>query len=138
MDGQKKKSNKIILWVLVALGAMACMCVVGAAVFAGGTMGAVSAAVRSSEVYDYAMGQALNDPMVIQALGEPVEAGWLIQGSLTTNGPSGEASLAIPLKGSHGSGTLHLMATRTGGEWRYSLLEVEVKDQPVHIDLLQP
>jgi hypothetical protein len=107
-------------------------------VFAGGITGTVIGAVRSSEVYQHALDTALNDPDVIEALGEPIKAGIFVQGSVNVNGPTGEASLAIPLKGAERNGTLHVVADRIAGEWRYTVLEVAFDDLPRRIDLLEP
>ena len=134
----KSNTGKIILWIVLGFGVFSCICVLMVAVFAGGLTGVVTGAVRSSEVYQYAMDSALNDPEVIDVLGEPINAGFFVQGSINVNGPTGEASLAIPLKGAERNGTLHVAADRIAGVWNYTMLEVAFDDLPRRIDLLEP
>jgi hypothetical protein len=138
MVENKSNTGKIILWIILGLGVFSCICVLLVAIFAGGIAGVITGAVRSSEVYQYAMDSALNDPEVIEVLGEPIEAGLFVQGSINVDGPTGEASLAIPLKGAERNGTLHVVADRIAGEWRYTVLEVAFDDLPRRIDLLEP
>jgi hypothetical protein len=66
------------------------------------------------------------DPAVTAALGTPIEAGWLVQGNFSSNGPDGEANLAIPLDGPKADGTLYVVAKKQAGEWRYETLAVNV------------
>jgi hypothetical protein len=94
------------------------------------------AALRSSDAYRLALTAATHDPAVAAALGPPVRAGWLTTGRVTVSGPSGDASLAIPVSGSRGSGTLHVSAQKSGGRWTFSVLDVSVSGRPTPIDLL--
>ncbi|MCZ2154593.1 MAG: cytochrome c oxidase assembly factor 1 family protein [Bryobacterales bacterium] len=84
-----------------------------------------------------ALTRAQRDERVRAALGEPVEPGWLVTGHVESSGVSESANLVIPLSGPRGAGTLYLNAARTGGTWRYTVLEVEVKQSGERISLLQ-
>ena len=55
----------------------------------GGT--AVYGAIKSSDVYAEAVGSAKASEQVKVVLGEPVEPGWWVAGSLRVNGPNGTA-----------------------------------------------
>ena len=92
---------------------------------------------KSSEVYQQAMQMATTNPQVVQALGEPIEPGFMPSGSINISGPSGNADLAIPISGPQGSGTIYLVATKEAGRWNFSLLEVEIKEQSERINLLR-
>lgn len=94
------------------------------------------AALRSSDAYRLALSTATHDPTVIAELGPPVHAGWFTTGRVTISGPSGDASLAIPLSGSRGSGTLNVSAQKSGGRWTFSVLDVSVSGRPTPVDLL--
>lgn len=87
---------------------------------------AVTGAVRSSHVYEIAMSEAQRHPGVIDALGEPIEAGWLVSGNISIDGTSGKADLAIPLEGPRGSGTLYVVADKVAGQWEFERMEVEL------------
>ena len=98
----------------------------------------VSSLMRSSVPYQQGLEEATTDPEVVEQLGEPIEAGWFTQGSISTNNASGEADLAVPLNGPEGEGTLYIVAEKQAGQWQYQRLEVAVSDSEERIDLLVP
>lgn len=103
-------------------------------VLAGGLVFGVTRLLTSSPPYKDAVALAQADPRVVSALGEPIEAGLFVKGSINTSGSSGDADLEIPLEGSKGSGVLYVTASREAGEWSLELALVEIDDQ--RIDLL--
>ncbi len=84
---------------------------------------------KSSPVYLQAMQAAREDPAVIEALGTPIESGWLITGSLSEQGLSGDADLIIPISGPRHSGTLYASARKGNGVWQFYTLAVKVDGQ---------
>lgn len=92
--------------------------------------------LRSSDAYRLALSAATHDPAVAAELGPPVHAGWFATGRVTVSGPSGDASLAIPISGSRGSGTLNVSAQKSGGRWTFSVLDVSISGRPTPIELL--
>jgi len=97
----------------------------------------VIGAMRSSDAYGHAVAEARRSPEVAQALGTPLREGLFVSGSVDVKGPSGTASLAIPLSGPKGKGTVYVEATKSAGEWTYSTLVVRVDGTEGRIDLLQ-
>ena len=97
------------------------------AAFVFGIVALIFGAIKSSSPYQHAVTRAQNDPAVIAALGEPINAGWLVQGNISVDGASGDADLAIPLDGSRADGTLYVVAEKKAGEWRYETLAVNVE-----------
>ena len=91
--------------------------------------------LRSSEPYALALERARQEPRVIEALGEPIEVGWMMQGSINFDGDSGHADFSIPLTGPRGSARVHVVAERAAGEWVYERLEVEIDATGERIDL---
>jgi hypothetical protein len=92
--------------------------------------------LRSTGVFVEAVAQAKQSPEVRQALGEPIEAGMMLQGSIEThNGDRGSANFSVPLKGSKAEGTLFVEAYKNGEKWQFTTLAVEVPGRPT-IDLL--
>mgnify|MGYP005861663867 FL=1 len=114
--------------------ALILMCVSCAALL----MTTVVGAIKSSDVYKQAVTDAQVNPEVIAALGEPVEPGFLVSGSVETSGQAGQADLSIPLSGPQASGTLYVSAVKEAGEWQFNRLEVVVEDSGERIDLLGP
>ena len=93
--------------------------------------------IKSSDAYEGALALAKADAKVIETLGEPIEAGLFVGGSVEVAGPSGEAQLSIPLSGPEGSGKLYVEATKSAGRWEFHLLELEAEGRPERIDLLE-
>lgn len=110
---------------LVLLGALA-----AAALFFG-----IMGGIKRSEVFQMALEQARSSPAAVEALGEPIEPGWWVSGSVNVTGPSGEASLAAPISGPRGEGKLYAEGVKQAGEWRLTLLALEVAGGE-RIDLL--
>lgn len=104
---------------------------------AGGVAAGVLTWTRSLPVYQDALAIAADDPDVGLALGRPVSDGWMVWGTVVTSDDSGTADLSIPLDGPLGSGRLELVAVRSGADWTYQELRVEVSGSDEVIDLLR-
>jgi len=94
--------------------------------------------IKSSYVYQEALNKAKSNPAVISQLGEPIEAGWRISGTINVNGESGNAEVKIPVSGPKKSGAIHAAAIKKLGKWDFSALEVEIEGEPHRINLLAP
>ena len=106
-------------------------------VFAGSIVVIVFSAMKSTDVYKEALARAKGDSAVVEALGSPIKDGFLVSGNSNVNGASGESSLAIPISGPKGKGTIYVSANKSLGQWNYSGLVVEVGQTHQRIDLLQ-
>lgn len=102
-----------------------------------GVVAVVAGSMKSSWAYSEGMSLAASNPEVLRELGPPVTAGWFMSGSISVSGPSGEADIAIPLRGAKTNGTLYVVATKTAGKWSFELAEVEIVGRPDRIDLLR-
>ena len=111
------------------------LCGGGILVFVFVIYGAVTGAIRSSDAYQEGMNRARSNPEVVAALGEPIESGFWISGSINVNGPSGNVDVSIPISGPKGSGTLYVVGTRNAGRWQYSTMEVEIPGRASRIDV---
>lgn len=110
-------------WFVPVLGALLLALFVALAL---GGVALLLGAIKSSGAYQQALTRAQSDPAVVAALGEPIHAGWFVQGNIGVDGASGEADLAIPLEGTRADGTLYVVAEKRAGEWRYERLAVNV------------
>lgn len=99
----------------------------------------VFSAIKSSDVYRNAVEQARANPTVRQELGEPIEEGWYVKGSIEESG-AGWASLEIPISGPKRSATIYATATRerAGAEWQYTRLEVGIEGIDGRVPILNP
>lgn len=128
-------------WNKTPLGvALGCGCtLLGVAAFAAlvlGILGFVFSMMKNSEPYKHALTQVQNSPQAIAVLGEPIEPGWLLMGSINLSGSSGSADLSIPVEGSKASGRLNVVASKSGGEWTYSALRLTSDALGQPLDLL--
>jgi hypothetical protein len=117
------------------LGSIAILLLVGGMI--AGVVYVVMGAFKSSPVYLEAMKAAQSDPRIVEALGTPIQAGWLVTGSIEEQGISGDASLNIPISGPRGSGTLYASARKGNGVWRFYTLAVQV-DKSNQVIALSP
>lgn len=133
---QPKKKKRTGLWIGCGLVALVLLCIAIVVAAATGIAATVFGTIKSSDVYKQAMAEVGSHPEVAAALGEPVEAGWLVSGSISVENASGEASLAIPISGPKGKGTLYVEATKSAGVWTMDVMAVAVDGRPGRIDLL--
>lgn len=124
------------IWV-IAVGALGFLGA-GVIVFVVGIFIFVNGSLKSSPVYKEALLKAQAHPRVIRELGQALEAGWNVNGSLTIENSSGEANLEIPVQGARGKGMIYVEARKTAGQWKYSVLQVVIDGQTQPIDLLNP
>lgn len=113
-------------WVVPA-GCLAMIALIGLLVFT---------LMRHTDVFREAVARAEANPQVRAELGEPVREGWWVSGHIRTTGSSGNAALAIPLKGSRKDGTVYAVAHKSAGRWTYDTLEVAVEGRPGRISLV--
>ena len=106
------------------------------AAFAVILMTVVTSSFRHSDVYKQAIAQAAANPQVRERIGEPIKPDWLISGELNVSGSSGQANLVIPISGPRGRGSIHAVAQKSGGIWRFTYLQVDVANHSASIDLL--
>jgi hypothetical protein len=88
------------------------------AVAVGALVTFVFGLLKSSEPYQHAVAVASSNQDVVRELGAPVAPAWYLSGSENESGSSGDAELAIPLKGSLHRGTVYVLAKKTEGVWR--------------------
>jgi Cytochrome oxidase complex assembly protein 1 len=96
----------------------------------------ITSSFRHSDVYKQAIVQATANPQVREQIGEPVQPDWLVSGELNVSGGSGKANLVIPISGPRGRGSIHAVAQKSGGVWRFTYLQVDFANQSPSIDLL--
>jgi hypothetical protein len=118
----------------IPLGCLTLLFLVG--MFVALVMTVITTSFRNSDVYKQAIAQATANPQVRAQIGEPIKADWLISGELKVSNDTGSANLSIPISGSRGRGTIRAVASKSGGVWRFSCLQVLVVGHRSGIDLL--
>ena len=100
------KQNNRTIWITCGVVTAVILGIALCIAFVLGILAIVFGAMRSSTPYQEAMQTINANSAAVEALGEPIEAGWLMSGSIETSGSSGTASFSIPVSGPKGSGTL--------------------------------
>jgi hypothetical protein len=133
MNGeQPKKGTNPWLWV----GCGCALLIAAVVTFVAVIVFGVFAAIRAADPYKDGVERARGDARVQQALGTPIEPGWLVGGSIQTKNRSGDCDITVPLNGSKQSATLRVVGTKDDGRWTYTkMLVTPAKGPP--IDLLQ-
>ena len=96
----------------------------------------ITALFRSSDVFKQAMARAAASPDVRAQIGEPIRASRLMSGHLNVSGNAGDADLSIPISGPRGKAVIHAVWSKSGGVWRFTVLQVHVEGQAEGVDLL--
>jgi hypothetical protein len=99
-------------------------------------IGTVFAAMKNSDVAKEALLHAQANPLLVQKLGKPIEAGWLVSGSINVSGSSGDADLAVPISGPKGQGKIYVTARKGVGAWEYQVMLATVEGSDQRINLL--
>ncbi len=127
-----KKPRSLGFWFALGCGGLLLLIVVFiAAIFAF-----VFGSMRSSDAFQKSFAMVRQNEAVQAQLGTPIEAGWLITGHINIDGSSGEADLRYPVRGPKGDANVHARAEKSGGEWRFTVLQVS--GDGWELDLLQP
>lgn len=112
--------------------------VLGLLVFGVGLCGCMYAAdtalFKNADVTQQALAAARNDSRVVAALGTPIDIGWIVWGSIETQGISGNATLQIPIAGPKQSAMLYADARKQNGRWVYYTLAVEVNGDLIALE----
>ena len=118
-------------WAWGAVAAYAGVFLVFGSLFFG-----LSAIMKNSEAYKMTMVQVRSDSQIIEAMGEPIETGFFIMGSINLKNSDGSANLSIPISGPKCSGTAYTEATKKFGAWTINLLVVRLECQNTPIILI--
>ncbi|MGZ8851733.1 MAG: cytochrome c oxidase assembly factor Coa1 family protein [Thermoanaerobaculia bacterium] len=103
--------------------------------FVGIIVAVVFGAIKSTDAYTKALNTARNDPRVIQALGTPIEPGFLVTGNVNVDNDRGTANIDFPISGPKGKAKIHAVAEKSDGKWKYSMMQAHIVDGET-IDLL--
>jgi hypothetical protein len=69
-------------------------------------------------------------------LGMPIEIGWSVEGRFGETKDRGDFILSVPVAGSHGQGTMRVVATKTHGLWKIDELTLILPDHNVPESLI--
>ena len=91
--------------------------------------------IKSSEPYVHALQAAGANARVAAILGGSPNPGTFPSGSIHLNNDDGTADLSIPVSGPKGSGTIHVIATKSADKWKYSSVTFQPVGSQEQIDV---
>lgn len=110
----------------IPMGCLVCLLALGG--FIAAIVSIVAGAMKSSDAYKQAMAKVSSNPAAIEALGTPIESGFLISGNVNVNNDSGAADIYVPVHGPKGKGKIHVVGAKESGVWHYSRMMLTLDD----------
>jgi hypothetical protein len=105
-------------------------------VFAGTMILGLTSMFKDSEPYKFALSNAQSNALVINALGEPIEAKGVTKGTIDYSDNESHTNLEIPIRGPKGKAILRVVAFKYNDEWEYNFMEVIIDETSETIPLL--
>jgi hypothetical protein len=96
----------------------------------------VTSMMKDSDVYKETLTEVKHNKVIIEKLGNPIEADGMTSGNISLSNDTGNCDLQIPIKGSKGKGTIFIVAEKRG-TWKYSAKSVYIEATKEEIDLLK-
>jgi hypothetical protein len=93
--------------------------------------------LKNSEPGKEALVRLRTIPAVTAALGEPIQEGFFVAGSIQTDGSAGAAALQIPVSGPRGKGTLDVEARKRLGVWHFDHVVLILEGDAPRIDITE-
>lgn len=87
----------------------------------------INSTITNSDAYKLSLNQVSADGRVKEAMGKPIEPGWLTTGQVTISGPDWFANLSIPISGPKCNGKIISRSNKIDGEWIIHLLIVKLE-----------
>ncbi|TWU65018.1 Cytochrome oxidase complex assembly protein 1 [Crateriforma conspicua] len=111
----------------------------GVVLLCGGVMGfgvfSLFTLIKSSDPYQQSLARAQANETLIAELGQPIEAGWMLQGNINLNDDDGDADLTYPISGPNGSATVKVKGSKQDGVWTYEIMRATVDGSGTQVDL---
>jgi hypothetical protein len=88
--------------------------------------------IRNNDAVEMAMTAARSTPEAVTVLGEPIEKGWWVTGSINTENGKQSADVRVPVTGPAGEGVVHLVGTCDDGQaWVFTVLQLQLDQRSV-------
>jgi hypothetical protein len=85
----------------------------------------VFGALKASDAYHLSLAAVRADQAVVDALGEPIEPAFLVSGNIHVSTQGGNADVHYDITGPKATGTVHAVAVKEAGSWKFRSLVVE-------------
>lgn len=121
----KSKTGKVV-------GCVGCGClgaVIAVLAIVGFTFFGIRKMATSSEAYQDSIAAIEANPAALEALGTPIEPGFLVQASYKIENGNESIDMSVPVSGPKGKGTLRVVGSKTGGaaDWTYETQQLDLE-----------
>jgi hypothetical protein len=90
------------------------------------------------EAFDQSLAAVSQNTKVVEIIGEPIEAGYFVMGSIQTSGANGEASLEYSISGPNGDADVYVQAYKEMETWSLYNVIVHWPDTDKKIQVVTP
>jgi cytochrome oxidase complex assembly protein 1 len=90
------------------------------------------------EAFDQSMVSISQNSEVIEIIGEPIEAGYFVMGSIQTSGAKGEASLQYSISGPNGAADVYVQAYKEMEAWSLYNVIVHIPELDKKVQVVTP
>ena len=91
--------------------------------------------LKNNDPYKDSIAAVQTNPAAIEALGEPIEPGFMPTGNINVVNDGGEVQFSISVSGPKGSGVITVNGTKAGGVWNYDTWHLKVEGREEVIPL---
>ena len=115
-----------------------CGCVVLILVCIGGLVALFKVGfhyLQTSAPFEYPIELASDHPVISRSLGLPIEAGYMLTGSIDFNNDDGNVDMQYPISGPRGEATMTVKGIKTDGVWEFRVITCRLEDSQEIIDL---
>lgn len=98
----------------------------------------VSTVIKGSPAFTEAVSKASENEEVKAAIGTPITGGFWVSGQMKETNGEGTADFTVPIEGPKGSGSMHVVARRSGGAWIFRSIVVETKGKTIDVGRPSP
>jgi len=82
--------------------------------------------IKSTEAYKITLNRAQSNSALIEKIGQPIDPGFFVIGSVRWTVDSGWTSLSFSVEGPHGTASIHSVAKKLNGTWFFDVLEANI------------
>jgi hypothetical protein len=92
--------------------------------------------ILKGEAYHQSLLKIKENSEVIELVGEPIEPGYFISGSVNTSGPNGQAAIKYSVSGPNGTADVYVYATKHMESWHIDQLSVNSEEKNKKIEII--
>ncbi len=132
---RKENSSAVTKGVLIGCGGCAVLVAI-MVIMAGLIFYGIMASLRQSDACQKALELARNSEVMKQELGEPIEMGWFVSGSVSIKNGLGDSDFSVPISGPKGGATVYIVGKKQGGgPWDFSKVDAVLDNGGRVVDL---